>query len=184
MAKANASDAIAINRAPVLTLWAAVVAERLGYDREEALTLGRAMAGLNAQSKGRALGMFTRTDDADSRRKRREEKTGDALRVELLQRAIRAVRTRAGLRALDGHGSPTDPASVERYLKGKFGERLDAARAAMEDLAAAYAPDTLAQAAFGLYEQFRPSIPRGQAGWGAKGALDLARIRALARREP
>ena len=29
-----------INRAPVLTLWAAVVAERLGYDRAAALTLG------------------------------------------------------------------------------------------------------------------------------------------------
>jgi len=31
---------VSINRAPVLTLWAAVVAERLGFDREEALTLG------------------------------------------------------------------------------------------------------------------------------------------------
>jgi hypothetical protein len=45
---------VTINRAPVLTLWAAVVAERLGYDREASLTLGRAVAGLNAQSKGRA----------------------------------------------------------------------------------------------------------------------------------
>ncbi len=32
--------AIKINRAPVLTLWAAVVAERLGFRRDEALTLG------------------------------------------------------------------------------------------------------------------------------------------------
>ena len=46
---------ITINRAPVLTLWAAVVAERLGFDRDEALTLGRAVAGLNAYSKGVAL---------------------------------------------------------------------------------------------------------------------------------
>ena len=37
-----------INRAPLLTLWAAVVAERLGFRRDEALTLGRAVAGLNA----------------------------------------------------------------------------------------------------------------------------------------
>ena len=49
---------ISINRAPVLTLWAAVVAERLGFHREEALTLGKALAGLNAQSKGRRLGIF------------------------------------------------------------------------------------------------------------------------------
>ena len=30
---------IKVNRAPVLTLWGAVVAERLGFDRDEALTL-------------------------------------------------------------------------------------------------------------------------------------------------
>ncbi len=47
---------IKVNRAPVLTLWAAVVAERLGFDREAALTLGRAVAGTSAQMKGRALG--------------------------------------------------------------------------------------------------------------------------------
>ena len=39
---------ISINRAPVLTLWAAVVAQRLGFAEDEALTLGRAVAGLNA----------------------------------------------------------------------------------------------------------------------------------------
>jgi len=48
-----------INRAPVLTLWAAVVAERLGFAWEEALRLGRAVAGLNAYAKGKALGLFT-----------------------------------------------------------------------------------------------------------------------------
>jgi hypothetical protein len=42
------SRTIYINHAPVLTLWAAVVAERLGFSRDEALTLGRAVAGLNA----------------------------------------------------------------------------------------------------------------------------------------
>ena len=36
---------IKINRAPVLTLWAAVGAERLGFDHDEALTLGRAVTG-------------------------------------------------------------------------------------------------------------------------------------------
>src|SRR5262245_24241278 len=46
------------NRAPVLMLWAAVVAQRLGFDEDEALTLGKALAGLNAQAKGRRLGIF------------------------------------------------------------------------------------------------------------------------------
>ena len=35
-------------------------------------------------------------------------------------------------------------------------------------------PDELAQRGFGLYEQFRPKIPEGVSGWGAKGELDLA----------
>jgi len=41
---------IFIGRATILTLWAAVVAERLGFDHEEALTLGQALA-----SKSRSL---------------------------------------------------------------------------------------------------------------------------------
>jgi hypothetical protein len=50
-----ASKTLSINCAPVLTLWASVVAGRLGFERDEALTLGRAVAGLNAYSKGRSL---------------------------------------------------------------------------------------------------------------------------------
>src|SRR5919202_3839276 len=49
---------IRVNRAPVLTLWVAVIAERLGFHREAALTLGRAVAGSSAQMKGRALGIY------------------------------------------------------------------------------------------------------------------------------
>src|SRR4051794_24451165 len=49
---------IRVNRAPVLTLWATVVAERLGFDRDATLTLGRAVAGSSAQMKGLALGIY------------------------------------------------------------------------------------------------------------------------------
>ncbi|MGA8345069.1 MAG: hypothetical protein WB781_24280, partial [Candidatus Sulfotelmatobacter sp.] len=61
MKRANrvpAERTILINRAPVLTLWASAVAEQLGFDRDEALSLGKAVAGLNAQSKGQRLGIF------------------------------------------------------------------------------------------------------------------------------
>ena len=50
-------NTISINRAPVQTLWVAVVAERLGFTEDEALWLGKAVAGLNAQAKGRRLGV-------------------------------------------------------------------------------------------------------------------------------
>jgi hypothetical protein len=47
-----ATNKIQINRAPVLTLWASVVAQRLGFDERKALSLGKAVSGLTAQSKG------------------------------------------------------------------------------------------------------------------------------------
>src|SRR4051795_7964485 len=53
----DAGGNIRINRAPVLTLWAAVVAERLGFDHDAALTLGQAVAGLSAYAKGVSLGI-------------------------------------------------------------------------------------------------------------------------------
>lgn len=49
----------------------------------------------------------------------------------------------------------------------------------MTELANASEPDELAQRGFGLYEQFRPVIPEGVQGWGAKGELDLGLIRKL-----
>ncbi len=39
----------------------------------------------------------------------------------------------------------------------------------------------LAERCFELYERFRPAIPEGVKGWGAKGELDLGLIKALAR---
>jgi len=179
MSPAPKPPTVTINRAPVLTLWAAVVAERLGYARAEALTLGKAMAGLNAQSKGRMLGIFKPATGAGAAKKKPAPKPGETAVVELLQRMVPAARTPAGLRALHD-GRPMTSESVERYLKGKFGEALAAVREAMETLAASLPPDDLASRAFGLYEKFRPEIPAGQRGWGAKGVLDLERVRSLA----
>ncbi|HXF64650.1 MAG TPA: hypothetical protein VNK95_23665 [Caldilineaceae bacterium] len=174
-----AAKQVKINRAPVLTLWAAVVAERLGYDEEEALTLGRAVAGLNAQSKGRRLGIYEEPERAETEEV--QEKPAQAPQtVSLLGRAIPARKTEQGWRALS-KGEPIDPDSVRRYLEKKFGEDLAETRAAMAELAGAYAPRQLAGRAYDLYEQFRPEIPEGKKGWGAAGLLDLDLIRKLGR---
>jgi len=169
-----------INRAPVLTLWAAIVAERLGFDYGEALTLGRAVAGLNAYSKGVSLGLFT-PSPAEVRAKRRKLRPKETITVDLLQRAVPAVHTKDGLRALAGT-KPADPASVERYLESKFGETLPAAAKSMRRLAKSRAPKVLAREAYALYEKFRPAVPAGVRGWGAAGTLDLKAIERLAKR--
>ncbi len=169
---------VTINRAPVLTLWAAVVAERTGFDRDEALTLGKAVAGLNAQSKGRRLGIYK--PGKESGKKARESKRGEEFRVGVLGRQVPAVKTSDGVRALT-KGEPADPVAVESYLERKFGERLEDVRSAMSELARSFEPDALAERAYALYEEFRPDIPSGKRGWGAKGELDLNVIRSLGR---
>jgi len=83
---------ILINRAPVLTLWATTIAERLGFDHDEALSLGKAVAGLNAQSKGQRLGIFKPVPQEV--KKARARKRGEEFLVELCGRQVPAINTR------------------------------------------------------------------------------------------
>ena len=61
---ADASAPLRVNRAPVLTLWAAVVAERLGHPPDTALSLASAVAGTAARAKARRLGISEERDRA------------------------------------------------------------------------------------------------------------------------
>lgn len=172
---------VEINRAPVLTLWGAVVAERLGYDRDAALTLGKAMAGLNAQSKGRRLGIFGEPKPPERGGPPKKVGLGEEFWIEICGRPVPGKNTADGVRAVI-RDKPIDPSSVLRYLEGKFGESLNAARTAMAELASSYGPDQLQYVAYSLYERFRPQIEPGRRGWGQKGTLDLALVRSLAGR--
>ncbi|HCA46023.1 MAG TPA: hypothetical protein DEP45_01330 [Armatimonadetes bacterium] len=174
-------DAITINRAPVLTLWAAVVAERMGWDWDCALTLGKAMAGLQAQAKGRMLGIYSPARPCADGAPAVKSGLGEEFFVQLCGRSVPALHTESGPRACVKDAA-IEPGSVVKYLQGKFGPQFDAAADAMRQLAAAYEPEELAGRAFGLYEQFRPEIQRGRQGWGSMGELDLAAIRAIAER--
>ena len=173
------TNKIKIDRAPVLTLWAAVVAERLGYDEDTALTLGKAVAGLNAQSKGKKLGIYEEKTEDEKKEDKKKEKETDLKFVELLGRGIPAVKTPNGLRAAE-KGKPIHAESVQTYLENKFKDDLEDTRKAMEKLAKAFPPKQLEKKAYDLYEKFRPEIPEGKKGWGAKGELDLDYIRSLA----
>jgi hypothetical protein len=170
---------IQVNRAPVLTLWAAVVAERMGHTRETALTLGKAVAGLNAQSKGRRLHIFEAPETGKGKKRPAARPAAEV--VLLLGRSVPVVKTQDGVRARE-KDHPMDPDAVERYLAQKFGDALADVRSAMQALARAFPPARLDEVGFGLYEEFRPDIPEGRRGWGAKGTLNLDAIRALVKR--
>jgi hypothetical protein len=172
------SKTISINRAPVVALCAAVVAKRLGFSEDEALTLGRAVAGLNAYSKGRRLGLFKLHEE--KAKKAREKDRGERFLIEVCGREVPATNTDEGIRAVQ-KGRSIDPDSVRRYLDSKFDDDLKAVRSAMQKLAKAYKPKELEHDAYSLYERFRPSITEGVKAWGAKGDLDLDLIGQLAK---
>lgn len=172
----NPSDPIRVNRAPVLTLWAAIVAERLGHSPDTALTLGRYVAGSSARAKARRLGIVEERLETEERTRRAEELKPRRETIRLLGRDIPVLPTDDGTPRADDDGKPASAKSVQSYVARAFGDRLPDVRAAMETLAASLPPDELNRVGFRLYERFRPEVPEGVPGWGAKAELRLERI--------
>ena len=167
---------IRVNRAPVLTLWAAIVAERLGHPPDTALTLGRFVAGSSARAKARRLGISDEKQDAEERHTRAAELKPRRQTVRLLGRDIPVLAADDGTLRADDDGKPASANSVQSYIVRAFGDRLTKVRAAMETLAASLPPEELNRVGFRLYERFRPDVPEGAQGWGAKGELRVERI--------
>src|SRR3954464_14358796 len=86
---------IKVNRAPVLTLWAAVVAERLGHPPDTALSLASAVAGTAARAKARRLGFSEERDHAKDARAAAPARPQDT--VQLLGRKIRLTHDADGV---------------------------------------------------------------------------------------
>ncbi len=163
---------IRVNRAPVLTLWAAIVAERLGHDADAAITLGRAVAGSSARVKARAIGLEEKREDGGARD---TAKPAPRQTVHLLGRDLPVVEQNGSPYALD-RDKPASPRPAHAYVEKAFGEYLPAVRKAMEALADSFPPEELNRIGFRLYERFRPEVPAGAAGWGKKGILGLELI--------
>jgi hypothetical protein len=114
-----------------------VVAQRLGFDEDEALSLGKALAGLNAYSKGRRLGLFKPHEEKPP--KARERERGEEFLIELLGRPIPVRNTEDGIRAVKG-APVIEPEGVRRYLENKIGNDLRTVRTAMQRLAKSFTP--------------------------------------------
>ena len=139
---------IQINRAPVLTLWAAVVAERTGYDHDEALSLAKAVAGQQAQAKGRSLGIYhAKLNDDGTPAPRRN--IGEDFFIILCGKNIPAKQTANGIRAVS-RDKVVEPESVQRYLEKSFGEALEDVWKVMEELAGSRGRAKLNDEAFRL----------------------------------
>mmetsp|Transcript_1740 Transcript_1740/g.3856 ORF Transcript_1740/g.3856 Transcript_1740/m.3856 type:complete len:265 (-) Transcript_1740:70-864(-) len=177
--KERAVTRVAINRAPVLTLWAAVVAQGLGHDEASALTFGKAVAGLAAIGKGRGLGLM-RPAKSGKKGDSQVASSGKQSVVPLCGMGVAVVKTPEGLRA-QVQGAPLDPYKVSLYLTKAFGDSLPAVHDAFSKLVSSFSISELHNSAFSVYEKIRPSVDKGVAGWGQKGTLDLKKVLDLAR---
>lgn len=167
---------IRVNRAPVLTLWAAVVAGRLGHPEETALTLGAAVAGTAARAEALRLGLAEASDEEAGER-RNSDADGERRAVRLLGRELPVSRSDGGL-LLAAHGErQQSPASTRTYLARAFGDRLGEVRAAMEGLARSLPPDELNRVGFYTLAAVRRRLWREQGLLMSRRAGEAAKPR-------
>jgi hypothetical protein len=166
---------ILVNRSPVLTLWATIVARNLytKLDLPEALSLGNAVAAKMAKAKGTDLGIFSdgATEDGQEQSKDNCEEFFDLLGV-----TVFAAKTDVGIRA-KVNGQIHDPNKTWALLKRRFQESLGFVMAKMDEAAkSAGSPEELQASAYRFYMHIRPHIAEGTKGWGACGHFETARL--------
>lgn len=178
-----ASKPIVINRAPVLQLWAASVAQFLHDDDDiswtTSLSVGSAIATLCAISKGRSIGKMEPADPdkqvGDKNHRGKRQKTESAADQELKVMGF-PMHVKNGQVTVQGKPKTAN----EDALKAKFGDQAyHLVKDAMHDALEAWKgrEADLDKSAFGMYEHFRPSVQSGQRGWGRKGELTVESIK-------
>jgi hypothetical protein len=171
---------IQVNRAPVLALWATIVAETLGHHPDTAVTLGRYVTSASARIKARSIGMLDEAMEATERLALAEALRPDLTVIVLLGREIPVLLHEDGRHRANEKGKPMAAHGCRVYIARALRDRLDEVRAEMMALAGMHHPDELNRNGFRLYEKFRPEVPKGAEGWGAKGLLHVHRIREAA----
>jgi len=184
----GSEESVCINRSPVMILWGAVVAEKLGFDWDSALSLSSMMAGLNARAKGESLGIFSRSDRSSEANL--VPSGWSIAEVSLLGRKSKAammegegekIRIFRGFNNNDGN--LIRPSAVFNSLQRSFGDSLQPIYAKMRAICDHVKPEILQgadnRAAFDIYCVFRPKIPSGRSGWGARGQLVFREIESV-----
>ncbi|KAG8885860.1 hypothetical protein FRB97_009022 [Tulasnella sp. 331] len=155
-----------VNRAPVMTAWATIVAERLGFKREEALSIASVYTELNATSKGISIGVFDES-------KNRDHIAGSTQPfVEVMGRKP-VLETESGEWRGIVKGSPVDPNSPYGYIHRSFRQTLPWVIGSMRLLANSFEDAAeLNRRGYDLYCDFRPENP----GWGKKAEMRMESI--------
>eukprot|EP01048_Picozoa_sp_COSAG05_P017619 COSAG05_NODE_2435_length_3067_cov_14.528976_2_plen_446_part_00 len=184
---------VTVSRRPVILLWAAAVAFRLGHGRDLSLSMAGAVASVFSQLKAKHLGI----NMAKNTREGEMETSSGAGTLEVLQLMTQPVTVermsvdisvtpsgiigRAYEPAIAGetlHSKIVAPAHIWTQIERGFGASLPAAYGAFMLLAASLSKETLEEGTvpYSLYERFRPKVPSGTQGWGASAKLDLGLV--------
>lgn len=166
---------IMINRAPVLELWVATVTSFLYPDIswDTSLSAGSAISTLCAISKGRAIGTIDQKDSATAEKKKKRSESDQLDELEVMG---------FHLKLKDGHvlvGDNPKKANEQTLIK-KFGEAAyERVKATFRDSLRLWSgqEEELNAQAFHHYEVFRPTVPKGQKGWGRKGNLNMQTVK-------
>ncbi|ORY53987.1 hypothetical protein BCR35DRAFT_335887 [Leucosporidium creatinivorum] len=158
------------NRAPVMTAWATIVAERLGFRRQEALSIAQVYTDLNASSKGVSLGIMDPSV--------LQPGAGPSQPfVDLMGRKVPVLSTQTGEWRAITKGSVADPATAFSYIQRNFRQQMGAIVGGLRVLADSFEPQELNEKGYGLYLSFRPEVD----GWGKKAELRVSSILELRR---
>ncbi|KAG6890538.1 hypothetical protein C0992_000798 [Termitomyces sp. T32_za158] len=156
-----------VNRAPLMTLWAMTVAERLGFRREEALSIASVYTEMNALTKGVSLGIY------QSGKVSNMEAVGGGSQsyIEFMgRRPLYRTQTQQW-RALS-NGTPAEPSPAFSYISRAFRQTTPHISGALRLLASSFNVEDLNGLAWGLYAQFRPTVDQ----WGAKSEVKCSTI--------
>lgn len=180
----HSTTKITINRAPVLTLFAACVTEFLHpqLSWQTCLSAGASIASLCAISKGRSIGVID--PPSQDKMKNTHKASYDNSEEEEQEITIMhfPLHIRNGL-VVDKSSKPKP--GNEKNLESKFGEEEEhEAREVFRTALTTWKghEDELNKKAFGMYEKFRPDVAKGQKGWGRKGELSLEEVEKVIRR--
>ncbi|KZT12484.1 uncharacterized protein LAESUDRAFT_668161, partial [Laetiporus sulphureus 93-53] len=159
-----------VNRAPIMMAWAFVVAERLGFQRQEALSIASVYTEMNAITKGVSRGIF----DKDKGKGVEASMNGSQPYVDLMGRRPLYQTASGSWRALSS-SVPVAPTSPFSYIKRSLRQTAPHVLGALRLLAASYTPAELNRKGYALYADLRPDVD----GWGKRGDVRCSTILGL-----
>ncbi|KAJ9112237.1 hypothetical protein QFC22_006321 [Naganishia vaughanmartiniae] len=192
---------VVTNRAPCMTAWAYIIAEKMGFDRLEALSLASTFTSVTSTKHALALGnIYTpeQTRDAQlemdelpqpsgsgKRGRFSDGGAGDSARVRDGEQAgghsqpwVSIMKRSPVIQRADGtwrgllKGMPVEPYRAHSYISKNFSQATPHVIGALRILAQSYTTEELQEQGYGMYVSFRPDV----AGWGDRAVLYCSNI--------